>query len=1218
MATERGNSVTVRNLPGGTMMAAAAPAPRECAGVTSLSSARSASRRPSCRPPERRPGGDGRRPPPPASPLRSLRAPRAWRAAACALAASVALWLGAGVAAAQGASVTKAEIKTNAFGISDRVVLTFDRNLDSGSTPAGSAFQVISEYAGVRRHVSRNSAVTISGRTVTVALSLAVRVSASFRVTYTKPSSNPLRTTGGVEVEDFTYDRRTGGGTNSYRIECSEFGYWHVTNKGTIGYGDYTIPCDMAEPAWFYDQRPGRLGYIIWVYEGAPGRWANPLPPRPPVNQPLANGDPYDAFLYVADADNRAVRGTDGNHYREQRVRGQWQRSISYGSDEAAGRNASWNAYNRSQGRPMVNPRSSLFTPAGTFPSGAPPVPATLESATVDGTTLTLTFDQNLDTGSKPAPGAFRVTVNNARRGVASGGVAIAGKTVTLTLTSAVAEDQTVKVRYTRPTTNPLRGANGLVVDTFADQAVSNGTDALGKLVSNVDVGLAATATLNLMDPGIAWAQPFTTGSAIGGYKLTDVQLGLSRESTGSEPSYSVSIRSSSSGNPGTSLGTLTKPASLPTSYELLRFTASGSGISLAASTTYFVVVENDAESSRLSVAVTDSNAVDPNRAPGWDIGNSSRLRTSGSWNSRDVSFLLALHWGFTEGASGNSGPATAQANIGPASVSGVEVVSDSGSDNTYGIGDTIEVQVTFDRTVEVTGTPRLKIDMDPADWGEKWASYESGSGTGSLTFAHTVVEPNFSPQGIAVLANSLELNGGTVRAGGADAALAHTGLAHDADHKVDWQTQPESAGPAGASGPGGASGNGGDSGPPTVTGVAVVSDPGADDTYMLGDTIRIRATFSAAVNVTGSPRLSIDMDPAAWGEKQAAYASGSGTGSLTFAYAVVEPNFSPQGIAVLANSLALNGGTIRSAATNANAALAHTGLGHASGHKVDWRPEVSVADARATEGTDANVVFTVSLSRAFTTAEHSVRVDYATADGTAKAGADYTATSGTLTFAAGETVKTVNVPVLDDTVDEGSETFSLRLSNAAGARIGDGEATGTITNDDPLQKLWLSRFGRTVAGHVTDAVSGRLAGPLSGAALSVGGQRLELARTGDDAALARALTGLARVLGASEAPAPGDGPGGLGARGGWPGTGLGRLESAVRDDAPARRLSGRALLRGSAFHLAREGDGGGPGFAAWGRVTVGGFDGEAPGAAGSTVVVSRFSGIEGRRFFSH
>ena len=237
--------------------------------------------------------------------------------------------------------------------------------------------------------------------------------------------------------------------------------------------------------------------------------------------------------------------------------------------------------------------------------------------------------------------------------------------------------------------------------------------------------------------------------------------------------------------------------------------------------------------------------------------------------------------------------------------MTGVEVVSNAGADKTYGLGDTIQVRVTFDGTVDVTGTPRLKIDMDEADWGEKWADYESGSGTSRLTFAHTVVEPNYSSQGIAVVGNTLERNGGTIRTGGADATLAHDGRPHDANHKVDWQRASDTEGgsgggpvgtsePDGGSAPSVASVN---SGPPTVTGVRVVSDPGDDDTYLLGDTIQIRATFSEAVNVTGSPRLSIDMSPEAWGTKQAAYASGSGTASLTFAWTVVEPNYAPQGL---------------------------------------------------------------------------------------------------------------------------------------------------------------------------------------------------------------------------------------------------------------------------------------------------------------------------------
>ena len=206
-----------------------------------------------------------------------------------------------------------------------------------------------------------------------------------------------------------------------------------------------------------------------------------------------------------------------------------------------------------------------------------------------------------------------------------------------------------------------------------------------------------------------------------------------------------------------------------------------------------------------------------------------------------------------------------------------------------------------------------------------------------------------------------------------------------------------------------------------------------------------------------------------------------------------------------------------------------------------------------------------------------------------------------------------MEVPILDDALDEGSETFMLKLTGARGAAIADGEATGTIRNSDPLQKMWLSRFGRTVADHVTAAVSDRLSGPLTGAQVTVGGQTMNLAELEDEAFLGRTLTAIRADHGRSV---------GTGVR--RIGSGAGRKRSRVvaRDrprigsgaggatwacvmrqtatSAPGRLPAGRELLLGSAFHLAKEGDGATPGLAAWGRVTVGGFDGEAPADAGN------------------
>ena len=164
--------------------------------------------------------------------------------------------------------------------------------------------------------------------------------------------------------------------------------------------------------------------------------------------------------------------------------------------------------------------------------------------------------------------------------------------------------------------------------------------------------------------------------------------------------------------------------------------------------------------------------------------------------------------------------------------------------------------------------------------------------------------------------------------------------------------------------------------------------------------------------------------------------------------------------------------------------------------------PALSVANATVAEpgaGQSATLDFVVSLSHA---ASAAVRVDYATSNGTATAGADYTAASGTLSFAAGETTKTVSGSVLNDAHDEGSETLTLTLSNASGAVIkSDGAtATGTITNDDPIPQAWLSRFGRTVAHQVLDAVDARMdSQPTPGLEMILAGQPVDWPDSGDE-----------------------------------------------------------------------------------------------------------------------
>ncbi|HSU55216.1 MAG TPA: M36 family metallopeptidase, partial [Candidatus Dormibacteraeota bacterium] len=110
--------------------------------------------------------------------------------------------------------------------------------------------------------------------------------------------------------------------------------------------------------------------------------------------------------------------------------------------------------------------------------------------------------------------------------------------------------------------------------------------------------------------------------------------------------------------------------------------------------------------------------------------------------------------------------------------------------------------------------------------------------------------------------------------------------------------------------------------------------------------------------------------------------------------------------------------------------------------------PAISIGDRTILEGNSGitNATFTVSLS---VTAPLPVSVNYATADGTALAGADYVSTNGTLTFAPGQTNKTIVVAVKGDTTGEPDETFFVNLSGATNATLADAQGLGTILNDD-------------------------------------------------------------------------------------------------------------------------------------------------------------------------
>ena len=250
--------------------------------------------------------------------------------------------------------------------------------------------------------------------------------------------------------------------------------------------------------------------------------------------------------------------------------------------------------------------------------------------------------------------------------------------------------------------------------------------------------------------------------------------------------------------------------------------------------------------------------------------------------------------------------------------------------------------------------------------------------------------------------------------------------------------------------------------------------------------------------------------------------------------------------------------------------------------------PRLAVADASVQEAAGAALAFRVTLAPAV---GGPVTVDWVTADGSAVAGEDYTAGSGTLTFAAGETEKTIEIAVLDDDIDEGSETMTLSLSNpSSGVALGDAEAVGTIGNTDLMPQAWLARFGRTVADRVIDAVTARLeTAPTPGSEVRLAGQALGAGGSPE----AQAACGTWRAAHRDRH--------GLG-------FGRGGLEDRCRSEA--RTLTGRELLTGSSFRLTEGSAETGFG-TVWGSAAVTRFDGREGGLTLDGEVASGMLGAD-------
>ena len=224
---------------------------------------------------------------------------------------------------------------------------------------------------------------------------------------------------------------------------------------------------------------------------------------------------------------------------------------------------------------------------------------------------------------------------------------------------------------------------------------------------------------------------------------------------------------------------------------------------------------------------------------------------------------------------------------------------------------------------------------------------------------------------------------------------------------------------------------------------VTVIDDDGAPQLSVTGGSAVEGGSVAFAVTVAGARSQAAtvayatsDLTATAGEDYEAAQ------GTLTFA-----AGDSGGTVTVLLLDDAVYEPAERFALTLSSAVNATIAAGTAEGGIVDddGRPTLAIAGAAGVEGGGA-MEFEVTLSG---TGSEPVTVVYGTADGTALAGADYEAAQGTLTFAAGESARTLRVTLLDDAEHEPEETFDATLSSATNAVVETGRAQGRIADDD-------------------------------------------------------------------------------------------------------------------------------------------------------------------------
>lgn len=272
--------------------------------------------------------------------------------------------------------------------------------------------------------------------------------------------------------------------------------------------------------------------------------------------------------------------------------------------------------------------------------------------------------------------------------------------------------------------------------------------------------------------------------------------------------------------------------------------------------------------------------------------------------------------------------------------VTAVAVASAPVSGGVYRAGETVSVSLTYDRPVLVEDTPSLALEIGDH---HVEATYRSGSGTNTIEFAYEVQIHDHDVDGFALPAGEGQgFHDGSIYSSGREIELeaAYPGFASQAAHKIAGQVY--------------------------VTEVSMGSDPGDDDTYEPGDAIRVLVRFDAEVTVTGTPQLTLNLGGSTvaadfQGIHNPGDAALPSTGEvLVFGYTVQDGDADANGIAVVANSLNLHGGSIVD--TAGNEALLRHDVVTFDGHLVGVVPPVLISAETSQDGQEVTLTFSENV----------------------------------------------------------------------------------------------------------------------------------------------------------------------------------------------------------------------------------------------------------------